>query len=257
MEKTPHGSGPERLRIGEWLIKAGLVTRAQVDDALAIQARAQHYRPLGRILVDSNALSLDQLKAFVEAKQIRPGLGELLVKARVVSPEELCQALEHAKQHKARLGEALLQRGLCTEEKLKYALALQLDIEFVNLDNLEIASFPVKLIKANYARKQKICPLRHSSVEVTVAMDDPTNLALQMEIALSTGLKVRVVTATLSMIMKALTHAYPDLAPDKDAVITLSEATDPNQALELVIEEGFEYLQGGQMSERALSSPTD
>jgi hypothetical protein len=246
MDKTCQTSGSEKLRFGDLLVKEGLVTRSQVDAALAIQARDKNYRPLGRILVDLNALSLGQLKAFVDAKQIRPRLGELLVKANVLTQEQLGEALEHAKQHKTRLGEALLQRGLCTEEAVKNALALQLSIEFVDLDNLKIATFPMNLINGNYARKQKICPLQHSTAEITVAMDDPTNVALQREIAVSTGLRIKVVTAVLPAIMKALTQAYPHLAPDKEAVLKLADVSAIDPTLELIIDENFEYAQKGQ-----------
>lgn len=229
-------------RIGELLVNERLVTQAQVDDALAIQRRGHNYRPLGRILVDSNVLSLNRLKAFAEAKGIRPQLEELLIKGKVVGPDELCLALEHAKQHKTPLGEALLLRSLCTEEQFKQALALQLDIEYVDLDSLEISAFPASLINGNYARKQKMCPLGHTKSEITVAMHDPTNFAVQREITVSTGLKVRVVTATLPMIMKALTQAYPIPVQEKDVVVTDAPVTEE---LELVIEEGFEYSQGG------------
>jgi hypothetical protein len=250
MEKTPQAGGSGTLRIGELLIKAGLVTQAHVEEALAIQARGENYRPLGRILVDSNALSLDRLKAFAEAKQIRPRLGELLLRAKVLTSDDLCLAVEHAKQHKLPLEDALLQRGLCTEEQLKHAQALQLDIEYVNLDTAEIAAFPANLINGNYARKQKICPLRLSKVEITVAMNDPTNLVLQREIAESTELRVRVVISTLPMIMKALTKAYP--------VVQVKEAedagpTDPE--LELVIDEGFQYSHDRQDRVKALNDP--
>lgn len=230
-------------RIGELLVNERLVTQAQVDDALAIQRRGHNYRPLGRILVDSNVLSLAQLKAFAEAKKIRPQLEELLLKAKAVSPDDLCLALEHSKQHKTPLAEALLQRGMCTEEQLKQALALQLDIEYLNLDSLEISPFPASLINGSYARKQKMCPLGHTKSEITVAMHDPTNFAVQREITVSTGMKVRVVTATLPMIMKALTQAYPIPVQEKDIVVTDAPVIEE---LELVIEEGFEYSQGAQ-----------
>lgn len=61
--------------------------------------------------------SEDQLGAVV-----RPRLGELLVQSRIITPEQLQDALARQQRHRARLGEILKEMGLVQEDQLAFAL---------------------------------------------------------------------------------------------------------------------------------------
>ena len=61
-------------------------------------------------------------------------LGEILVEWGFVQPKEVEKALAHAKQKHLRLGEALLDLKLCTENHVYKALAQQFGMEYIDLD---------------------------------------------------------------------------------------------------------------------------
>src|SRR5262249_10562433 len=54
------------LRLGEILIKHGLITDAQLQEALHRQKTLKTYKPLGQILVDQQVLTAPQLTFYME-----------------------------------------------------------------------------------------------------------------------------------------------------------------------------------------------
>src|SRR2546423_1703514 len=61
-------------------------------------------------------------------------LGEILVEWGFVQPKEVEKALAHAKAKNLRIGEALLDLKLCTENHVYKALAQQSGMEYIDLD---------------------------------------------------------------------------------------------------------------------------
>jgi hypothetical protein len=125
-------AGP-REPIGELLVKAGRITRAQLDDALAEQRGTG--RKLGEILVRGGLLSAPELRSVLAFQQ-RLGnagpasagplqLGNLLVSAGIITPEQLALALEQHRSSRRRLGDALVHAGYATEHQVAHGLRLQ------------------------------------------------------------------------------------------------------------------------------------
>ena len=64
----------------------------------------------------------------------RKKLGEILVGWNVIAPNALADAVEYAQQNSKRIGEALIELGLASEEDVTKALATQFDLEYIDLD---------------------------------------------------------------------------------------------------------------------------
>ncbi|MGD9691799.1 MAG: GspE/PulE family protein [Phycisphaerales bacterium] len=77
------GAPTARLQLGEFLIEKGLLTRAQLEDALAEQRRAGKQRLLGEVLVDLNFVSEDQV---VEALAQAYGVPYAKLTPRIADP---------------------------------------------------------------------------------------------------------------------------------------------------------------------------
>ena len=73
-------------------------------------------------------------------------LGEILVEWGFVQPKEVQRALEHAKAKNMRMGEALLELKLCTENHIYKALAQQHGMEYIDLDKNSVPPNAVNLI---------------------------------------------------------------------------------------------------------------
>src|SRR5262245_49482888 len=57
---------PVQPLIGQLLVKGGLITEAQLEEALRIQHGFDVYIPLGQVLVGQKVISLKQLNALLD-----------------------------------------------------------------------------------------------------------------------------------------------------------------------------------------------
>ena len=80
-------------------------------------------------------------------------LGELLVRQKLITDEQLQVALEQQKKNGQRLGRVFVECGFVTEESLSRALARQLNISFVNLRSFDLQPAIVKLLSEAQARR--------------------------------------------------------------------------------------------------------
>ncbi|MCG6964782.1 MAG: type II secretion system protein GspE, partial [Acidobacteria bacterium] len=103
-------------------------------------------------------------------------LGELLLKAKLLTKEQLEKALADQQQLGGRLGEHLLRLGLVSEDDILDCLSQQYGVPSINLRHFDIDDSIVRLIPADVARKYEFVPVSKSGATLTVAMGDPTNV---------------------------------------------------------------------------------
>jgi len=135
-------------------------------------------------------------------------LGDLLVKAGRVTPEQLREALAKQKEEGGRLGTNLVKMGLLTEPELVEFLSKHFKVSAINLGKVEIDEAIVKLIPADVARKYTIMPVSKAGAKVTIAMLDPTNVFAMDDIKFMTGYNVEPVIAAESAIRTAIERYY-------------------------------------------------
>ncbi|NLK41541.1 MAG: hypothetical protein GX298_05755, partial [Planctomycetes bacterium] len=105
-------------------------------------------------------------------------LGEILYRKRYVDKNNLIRAIKKAKASNKRLGETLIEMGLATEDQITEALAEQFNLEYVDLDHVEIPSNASKLIPEELIKKHHVIPLGRDNGELKIAIKDPMDLDL-------------------------------------------------------------------------------
>src|SRR5580704_16860615 len=103
-------------------------------------------------------------------------LGDLLVKEKVITPEQLEQAAKYQKEQNCRLGAALVKLGFLSDEDVTNFLSRQYGVPAINLSYFEIDPAVVKLIPFETAKRYQILPLSRVGASLTIAMVDPTNV---------------------------------------------------------------------------------
>ena len=106
-------------------------------------------------------------------------LGDLLVKAKVVSDSQLKAALAEQQKWGGKLGELLVRMNFLTEDMLVKALSKQLNIPAVNLEAVQSIPPHVKAkVPADVARDLVVLPLqlRDEGKTLLVVMAEPQNL---------------------------------------------------------------------------------
>ena len=126
-------------------------------------------------------------------------IGEILLARGTITVDALEQAArEKERAPLERFGEILLRLNLVTEEELHEALALQYGVPFVRLTRRLVDRAIHGVLPPAFLRKHRIVPMFRVEDQLTVALDDPTNLVLVDEITRLTGCEVLPVVAPAS-----------------------------------------------------------
>jgi type IV pilus assembly protein PilB len=135
-------------------------------------------------------------------------LGDLLVKEKIITPEQLEQANKVQKEQSCRLGSALVKLGFLTDEDVTNFLSRQYGVPAINLSYFEIDPAVVKLIPFETAKRYQILPLSRVGASLTIAMVDPTNVFAMDDIKFMTGFNIEPVVASESSILSGIEKAY-------------------------------------------------
>jgi hypothetical protein len=197
-------------RFGELLVEEGLITPDQLAEALRVQSTLNTYIPIGRILMMRGFITRTQLTTMLGRHRKRARLGELLVRSKRITQEQLDTALARQKQVKQQLGRILIDLKYLTEETMREALCGQLHINFFDLDRIPLNRDLTRLVSPKYALKRRVVPLFRAERMLVVAVDDPTDMGVAEELQQLTRLRVELVTSTSDRIQRALTRLYGD-----------------------------------------------
>jgi type IV pilus assembly protein PilB len=155
-------------------------------------------------------------------------LGDLLVKEKVITPEQLDRALKAQKESgsNARLGSTLVQLGFVTDEEVTNFLSRQYGVPAINLQYFEIDPTVVKLIPEDTAKRYQILPLSRVGASLTIAMVDPTNVFAMDDIKFMTGFNIEPVVASAPAIAEAIDKAYGSVNHEESNVDELLASMD-------------------------------
>lgn len=135
-------------------------------------------------------------------------LGDLLISAGVIRPEQLNEALAIQKQTRERLGDVLINNGIITEQQLIEALQMQLGVDFVDLTAVSIPLELARFVPRSIAKKYCVVPVKLQKDELYVAMSDPLNFEAQEEIKSASHKQVVPMIATRRAVEQAIATLY-------------------------------------------------
>jgi type IV pilus assembly protein PilB len=145
-------------------------------------------------------------------------LGELLVREKLISLQQLRQAQDEQRKGGNNLGYALAKLGYVSDREMTNFLSAQYRVPAVNLDEYEVDPEVLKLVPQDVAEKHKILPLSRAGASLIVAMSDPTNLHAIDDIKFLTALNVEPVVSAESAIVAAIERYY-NAGPSYDDVM--------------------------------------
>jgi len=155
-------------------------------------------------------------------------LGDLLVKEKIITPEQLEQANKTQKEQSCRLGSALVKLGFLTDEDVTNFLSRQYGVPAINLSYFEIDPAVVKLIPFETAKRYQILPLSRVGASLTIAMVDPTNVFAMDDIKFMTGFNIEPVVASESSILAGIDKAYGAASKEEDLETVMQSMSEMN-----------------------------
>jgi type IV pilus assembly protein PilB len=135
-------------------------------------------------------------------------IGELLLKEKRITPQQLQEALNYQKANGGKLGFNLVKLGFVKDEELTALLSKQYGVPSINLAQFEIEASVLKLIPSDTAQKYQIIPINRAGATLTIAMTDPTNVFAMDDIKFMTGYNVEPVVASEAAVMDAIAKYY-------------------------------------------------
>jgi MSHA biogenesis protein MshE len=135
-------------------------------------------------------------------------LGDVLVERKVISREQLRQALDEQKRSGRRLGRVLVENGFCAAEQIADALARQLAIPYVNLKFYNLANDVVRRLPESQARRFRALLLEDRKDSYLVGMADPTDLFAADELQRSLKRNIHVAAVSEEQLLQTIDRLY-------------------------------------------------
>ncbi|MGD8454168.1 MAG: ATPase, T2SS/T4P/T4SS family [Phycisphaerae bacterium] len=149
----------------------------------------------------------------------RKKLGEILVGWNVINPQALADALAYAGEHGRRIGEALVELELATEDDVSKALASQFGLEYIDLDKNVHVPTALELIPDKVIAQERVLPLAQEGNRLKIIISDPLNLELLDKLRFMLGLELECVLAPRSKIQRFIDTFMSSVGSSVDEAI--------------------------------------
>jgi type IV pilus assembly protein PilB len=141
--------------------------------------------------------------------QKRVLLGDYLLTKKIISQEQLDEAIQEQKKTHQKIGAILIAMGYVSEKDIAQALSEQLDFPFIDLSTYEVDPDALQFIPDNIARKLEVIPVFSVGDSLSIAMTNPLDVGAIDEIErLTNGLRVKPLIGTKKDIMAAIEKHY-------------------------------------------------
>ncbi len=143
-------------------------------------------------------------------------LGELLVREKLISLQQLRTAQEEQKRGNTSLGSALAKMGFISDTSITDFLSQQYRVQAIDLAEYEIEPEIIKLVSKDVCERHRVLPVSRTGASLILAMADPSNLHAIDDVKFLTGYNVEPVVASEGAILKAIERYFraPDISYD-------------------------------------------
>ena len=147
----------------------------------------------------------------------RKRLGDLLVESNAITNEQLEYALAN-KSRDEKLGDFLIKQNYLTEQQLIEVLEFQLGVPHINLSQVAIDQEILHLVPGELAKRAYIMPYKKDKNKLYIAMADPMDFFSIEEVRMATGCQIETSIAAKDDLYRTITKYY-DLQESMDAAL--------------------------------------
>jgi type IV pilus assembly protein PilB len=123
-------------------------------------------------------------------------LGQLLLKANIITDEQLKKAQGEQKMRGANLSSVLIEMGFLSEDALLEFLHKRYGHPSINLSEVELDPKLVGLVGGDFMLKNQVVPVRRSGSTLYLAIVDPFNVTVLDDIKFRTGYHIEALVAS-------------------------------------------------------------
>ena len=115
-------------------------------------------------------------------------LGEILLDEGLVTEAQLLAAMDEQGSRNASLGRTLVELGFLSEGQLVKALAQQVGMAYVDLDDYPVDRAAVAMVSSALCRRYTVLPIAISDGSLVLATADPGNVVAVDDVRTVAGL---------------------------------------------------------------------
>ena len=141
---------------------------------------------------------------------LKDRLTEILINNKLLTQEELDQALAVQMDKGGRLSDIIVSLKFIKENELVLTLSEGLGLPLIDLRRFKIDPEIVKIIPINIARHYQIIPVSKMGDTITLAMADPLNVFAIDHVSALTGYKINPIISSSQDILQTIDLSYPD-----------------------------------------------
>ena len=160
---------------------------------------------------------------------------QVLIEDKLISEEQLSQALKAQREKGGSLSEILVAAGLIDEDKLFVAMSKVFLKPSIDINRFKIEPEVLKIIPPNICRQYQIIPISKLGDTITLAMADPLNILALDDIKSLTGYKINPIIADSRKFIQALGERYAE-SSSKSIIEDLIQGMDKSEDIQLVQE---------------------
>jgi MSHA biogenesis protein MshE len=135
-------------------------------------------------------------------------LGEILIQQHLLTTEQLELALVDQKRTGRKLGRVFVENGFVTEKQISEALARQLNIPFIDLNNFDINAQHIQKLPEAQARRFRGIVLEDRGSTFLIGMADPSDLFAYDEITRLLKREIELAVVQESMLLQVVDRTY-------------------------------------------------
>src|SRR5438876_9850138 len=139
-------------------------------------------------------------------------LGEILVKRKLLEPEDVERALELQKERGDKLGKILIDLGFIAAKDLLSALSEQLEVPLAQVDQPPPVGPEIDGLSSRFMRQCRFIPVRFEDSTLSVAMADPLDFETISAVRGFSGLRFSTALAPAQEILAASDNCYGEAA---------------------------------------------
>ena len=150
---------------------------------------------------------------------------EILIRQGLVSPEQINEAKQMAKESGIKLPDALVRLGYATGEDVTRAIAEQNGLPYINVNEVTIPPSVIELVPESVARENAVLPLSEGDGQLTVIISDPWDIDTVDKLRFILNKQIDLALAPREAILEAINRYYGQtIAESADSM--LQEFTD-------------------------------
>jgi len=174
---------PINMPLGQALLKKGILTQAQLDEALEIQKQGKNLY-LGEVLqhLGVNQNKINETLDFINK---RKKIGDILIDLGLLTPEGLERALKDQKLIQSKMGTRkplgilLFELGLISYSDYMTALSKHFAIRIVSLEGSRANPSLQDVLGRKYVCKHEVLILEDDGRTIKIALGAPTTFLMQ------------------------------------------------------------------------------